>query len=113
MNNTRRKKIRKVIHELESVKNQLESTQLAESDAVLKIVNLNQAIQEIADEEQDSFDNMPESLQASDRGAQSEAAIDILNDAVSEAEGLGSDASSEEIIEAIEAIISSLEEASE
>ena len=38
-------------------------------------------IEQIRDEEQESFDNMPESLQQSDRGNASEAAAEELEDA--------------------------------
>ena len=38
-------------------------------------------IQQLAYEEQESFDNMPESLQQSDRGTASEAAAEELEDA--------------------------------
>ena len=38
-------------------------------------------IEQIRDEEQESFDNMPESLQQSDRGTASEAAAEELEDA--------------------------------
>ena len=38
-------------------------------------------IEQIRDEEQESFDNMPESLQESDRGTASEAAAEELDDA--------------------------------
>ena len=37
-------------------------------------------IEQIRDDEQESFDNMPESLQQSDRGTASEAAIEELDD---------------------------------
>jgi hypothetical protein len=39
-------------------------------------------IEQIADEEQESFDNMPESLQQSERGVASEEAAEELSDAV-------------------------------
>lgn len=40
-----------------------------------QIEALTHELQNILDEEQDSFDNMPESLQASERGEASESAI--------------------------------------
>ena len=39
-------------------------------------------VSEIIDEEQESYDNMPESLQLSDRGSNSEEAIDCLSNGV-------------------------------
>ena len=38
-------------------------------------------IEQIRDDEQEAFDNMPESLQQSDRGTASDAAIEELDDA--------------------------------
>ena len=61
MNNERRKKIRKLIDEIERIKSEI--------DFVL-------------DDEQYSFDNMPENLQCSERGNNSEDAIDCLSDAI-------------------------------
>jgi hypothetical protein len=62
MNNERRKKIDKAIVELETAK---------------------LLIEELQAEEQDSYDNMPEGLQASDRGVACEAAAEALGDAAS------------------------------
>lgn len=61
MNNKRRKEISKIVSTLEDVRDRLS---------------------DIVDEEQCAFDNMPESLQGSDRGSESEEAIDCLNDAL-------------------------------
>ena len=75
MNNNRRQQLRKLIERIESLKNELEM---------------------IASDEQDYFDNMPENLQGSMRGSDSEEAIDKMEDAVT---------SIEEAIEAIEEIL--------
>ena len=61
MNNKRRKEISKIVSTLEDVRDRLS---------------------DIVDEEQCAFDNMPESIQGSDRGCESEEAIDCLNDAL-------------------------------
>ena len=61
MNNQRRKEISKIVSTLEDVRDRLS---------------------DIVDEEQCAFDNMPESIQGSDRGCESEEAIDCLNDAL-------------------------------
>ena len=58
MNNQRRKEIKKVIMDIESV------------------------VQTLLDEEQEAFDNMPESLQYSDNGIVSEEAQDSLSAAI-------------------------------
>lgn len=62
MNKQRRKSIMDVIKNIESIKSDLES---------------------ILFDEQDYFDNMPENLQGSIRGEQSEEAIDTLDEAIS------------------------------
>lgn len=72
MNNERRKEIAKAIHSIESV------------------------IQDILSDEEEAYDNMPESLQGSERGIASEEAQDSLSAA----------------IEALEEAVMCLEEAS-
>ena len=61
MNNKRRKEISKIVSALEDVRGRLS---------------------EVVDEEQSAFDNMPESIQGSDRGCESEEALDSMNDAL-------------------------------
>ena len=39
-------------------------------------------IEDLKDEEQESFDNIPENLQMSDRAMDSEMALDSMNDAI-------------------------------
>lgn len=63
MNKQRREKIREVRNEIESCMNKL---------------------QIILDEEQDYFDNMPENLQGSMRGSDSEDAIDTMESCIDE-----------------------------
>lgn len=65
MNKQRRKEIKNVIDLLENAKCSLENI--------------------LADEE-DYFDNMPENLQGSMRGEESENAIDVLQDSIDEIE---------------------------
>ena len=61
MNNTRRKEISKISSMLEDVKFRLSV---------------------VIDEEQEAFDNMPENLQGSERGCESEEALDSMNEAL-------------------------------
>lgn len=63
MNKQRRQKIKELRTEIESCKNKL---------------------QVILDEEQDYFDNMPENLQSSMRGSDSEDAIDTMESCIDE-----------------------------
>lgn len=65
MNNKRRKEISKIVSTLEDVRDRLS---------------------EVVDEEQIAFDNMPESIQGSDRGCDSEEAIGYLSDALDSVE---------------------------
>jgi len=60
MNNERRKEIDKVISELEGLRSRIE---------------------DLKGEEQDAFDNMPESLQMAERGEQMQQALDNLENA--------------------------------
>ena len=61
MNNKRRKEISKIVSTLEDVRDRLS---------------------EVVDEEQCAFDNMPESIQYSERGYNMQEAIDNLDDAI-------------------------------
>ena len=55
---------------------------LSEASALLS--RASNIISDVLDEEQDCLDNMPENLQYSDRYENMEAAVDRLNDALSE-----------------------------
>ena len=65
MNKTRRQQLRKWLEDVETIKNELET---------------------ICSDEQDYFDNMPENLQGSQRGSDSEEAIEQMEEAVSSIE---------------------------
>lgn len=51
-------------------------------------------LQECRDEEQDYYDNMPESFQQGERGTQAEGNVSILEDMISKLEEVQSDAGS-------------------
>lgn len=74
MNNERRNKIRKIISNIESLKSDL---------------------QDVLSDEEFAFDSMPENLQYSTRGEESQEAIDYMNEAV---DGL------DEVIEQLDSI---------
>lgn len=57
MNNARRKEIEKITADLEAIKERIEALQ---------------------EEEQDAFDNLPESIQCGERGEKMQSAIDNL-----------------------------------
>lgn len=63
MNNERRKAIEKVQEELQQLYSKLD---------------------DLRSDEQDAFDNLPESLQNGDRGEQMQAAIDAIENAMSQ-----------------------------
>ena len=67
MNKARRKKLGEIIDQLENLREDLDS---------------------VACEERDAYDNLPESLQESDRGCAMEEAADELDDICSEMEEL-------------------------
>lgn len=75
MNKTRRQQLKKWLKEIEVIKGELES---------------------ICSDEEEAFDNMPEGVQGSANGMNSEEAIDKMNDAV---------AAIEEAVECIEEIV--------
>lgn len=61
MNKDRRKRISDIIEEIEQIKDKL---------------------QEVLNEEESVFENMPENLQCSMRGEESEESIDYMNEAI-------------------------------
>ena len=67
MNKSRRQRIRDVRKEIESCK---------------------ESLQAILDEEQEYFDNMPENLQGSMRGSDSEDAIDTMESCIEDLENI-------------------------
>ena len=73
MNNVRRKKISKLINELEILNDNYNQEWLNRCIGVLE---------NIKNEEEEAFDNMPEGLQYSSRGMDAEAAIDNLEEAL-------------------------------
>jgi len=90
MNTDRRKQIKSLIARLEASKSELE--------------DIRSDIQNLEDEEQEYFDNMPESLQGGDKGQRAEEVISLLQDA-------GSDADS--LVESIDEVTEKLDEAAE
>lgn len=47
-----------------------------------KLIGMQTEIETLRDEEQEAFDNMPESLQQSDKGEKAQAAIEALEEAI-------------------------------
>lgn len=82
MNDKRRRQLKSLIKQLEKVSAKLEQLK---NDAE----EIQSAIVELRDEEQDAFDNLPESIQETERGERMEEAVDKLDDADSSAAILG------------------------
>ena len=57
-------------------------------DVKKEIENCKENLQKILDEEQDYFDNMPENLQGSVRGSDSEDAIDTMESCIEDLENI-------------------------
>lgn len=70
MNKTRRAELRKIIKRIDALK---ESLKECVTD-----------LEAVRDDEQEAFDNSPESVQGSERGASMEAAITGIEDLISE-----------------------------
>lgn len=70
MNKARRKELSKVVSELNIIK---------DKDALYDCIN---TLENIRDDEQDYYDNIPENLQYSQRAEDSEAAIDNMEEAL-------------------------------
>ena len=77
-------------------------------EAISQIESL---VQDILDEEQEAFDNMPEGLQYSSRGMDSEAAIENLDEALEYLEEIDEIEDMEEIKTNISMAIDCLEDA--
>ena len=73
MNAARRKDIAKAIEAIVKIDNRLtEIRQLVEAEITNQLDQLQLDAQQIADEEQEYFDNMPEALQGGEKGTQAE-----------------------------------------
>lgn len=74
MNNTRRRKIASIMADVEKLQQQMDS--------------LLERIEEVVEQEQDALDNLPESLQDSERAEAMACAVDNLDEARAEVEGI-------------------------
>jgi len=98
MNKNRRKEIDAVMADIEKLRAALDAVKGGFQEAL-------EALETIRDDEQEYFDNMPESLQSGEKGGDAEAAISALEtaiDAVSEITEIDAD---------IDAIVGALDEA--
>lgn len=102
MNNVRRNKIHKLIKELEKLETSFDS---------LLLSNCISTLEDIKNDEEEAFDNMPEGLQCSSRGMDSEAAIENLDEALEYLEEISEIEDIEEIKTNIGMAIDCLEDA--
>ncbi|KQW19737.1 MULTISPECIES: hypothetical protein [Pseudomonas] len=92
MNNKRRKRIAEICAQIETLKAQLENAN-----------SLKDEIEVLQGEEQESFDNLPESLQQGDKGQAMEQAVEALEEAAEQLEnGLSA------AIDALDEVLASL-----
>lgn len=70
MNKERRQKIKAVIDKIGSIQQM--------------IIEISEELEQIRDDEQEAFDNMPEGIQESARGEKMQNAIEIIEDVMSE-----------------------------
>ena len=87
MNAARRQEIIEIIEQLQSIKTDIEAAK--------------DALDSVADEEKEAFDNMPEGPQSSYRGQRMEEGIEAMQTASSDLEDIDIDA----IIEALEEVM--------
>lgn len=90
MNNPRREQIANIIKQAADAKQVLE--------------NLMAEIEQVRDEEQEYYDNMPEGLQGGEKGERASAAIDSLENAACDVESMN---------DSLDEVISNLEAAKE
>lgn len=90
MNNDRRKQIAELRERAERIREDLES--------------IKESVECIRDDEQEYFDNMPESLQGGEKGDRATAAVDELDNAI---------ACFDEACDQLESVVSHFESASE
>lgn len=65
-----------------SRRNQISEQQVAVADLVTQAEAIKESLENIRDEEQDAYDNLPESIQNGERGEASQAAIEALDEAI-------------------------------
>lgn len=96
MNNERRKRINALVNEVENFTNEVNELHTKVDEAITALNdkvqemkdNIIGSIEEVRDEEQEYYDNMPESLQGGEKGEMASAAIEHLESAINDLEGL-------------------------
>lgn len=102
MNKRRRK-------ELEQLKSEFEQVCSDVNEAVEKLEELKENIECLMEEEEEAYDNLPESLQESDKGEAMQTAIGYMVSAIDAADVVG--ASIDEAIQGFEDVYSAIQDA--
>ena len=107
MNNNRRREIRKVIKSLDNIKSMIKNNGC--DDKIRRMIDdCCSDLMSIQMDEQDSFDNMPESLQYSERGDRMQENIDNLDECMDMIDGIENETDLDEINDIIDSIIEEL-----
>lgn len=77
MNKTRRAELNRLQDRIEELKSKLDFSALTE-----ELEEIKNGVESARDEEQEYYDNMPESLQSSDKGLDAEQAIGAMDEAM-------------------------------
>ena len=80
MNKERRASLSAIVKDVTELQTAVAAAVAALSN--VEIANLSGPIEEVKDEEQDSFDNLTEGLQATERGQQMQAAVEAMDEAM-------------------------------
>lgn len=84
MNKDRRKK-------LDALQDRITAAKAGAEALAAVVAEIREEIETLRDEEQDSFDNLPEGLQQGEKGQAMEDAVNAMDDAMSELESFGDD----------------------
>ena len=102
MNKRRRK-------ELEQLKSEFEQVCLDVNEALEKLEELKENIECLKEEEEEAYDNLPESLQEAEKGEAMQAAIDYMASAIDAVDVVG--ANLDEAIQGFEDVYSAIQDA--
>lgn len=101
-----------------SGKLQILISELQQKDAIPDILcdqanltGLRDMIDNLKDDEEFAYDNMPESFQNGDRGDAAQQAISSMEDAISELDDVLANTEDDSVIDALESVVSNLKDA--
>lgn len=115
MNNARRKDIRSVIAQLGPFMEAETWEEYQAAGGELALADLASTVGNICDAEQEAMENLPDSLRDGEKGEAMQGAIDALQSAADDLDGIEPDESAfspEDMNDALQTVIDSLDEAS-